>query len=97
MQKIPKWEYTAELKEQALRRVKDGKTVGAVAKEIGLVEQTLRNWLNQFDSGRFNGACALKVSPEEMELSHLRAENARLKRENDIMRKATAYFARDTL
>ena len=38
MQKIPKREYTVELKEQAVKRVKDGKSVGAVAKEMGLVE-----------------------------------------------------------
>jgi transposase len=37
------------------------------------------------------------VTPEQMELSGLRAEVARLKRENDILRKATAYFARDAL
>jgi transposase len=97
MQKIPKREYTAEFKEQAVKRVKDGKSVGAVAKEMGLVEQTLRNCVKQFDAGRLNGAGAAKVSPEQMELSGLRAENARLKRENDILRKATAYFARDAL
>ena len=97
MQKILKGEYTAEFKEQVVKRVKDGKSVGAVAKEMGLVEQTLRNWVNQFDEGRLNGAGAAKVTPEQMELSGLRAENARLKRENDILRKATAYFARDAL
>ncbi len=43
MQKIPKTEYTAEFKEQAVKRVKDGKSVGTAAKELGLVEQTLRN------------------------------------------------------
>ena len=37
------------------------------------------------------------VTPEQMELSRLRAENVRLKRENDILKKATACFARDTL
>jgi len=52
MQKIPKREYTAEFKEQAVKRVKDGKSVGAVAKEMGLVEQTLRNWVKQFDADR---------------------------------------------
>ena len=36
MQKIPKREYTVEFKEQAVKRVKDGKSVGAVAKEMGL-------------------------------------------------------------
>ena len=38
MQTIPKQEYTTDFKEQAVKRVKDGKTVGAVAKEMGLVE-----------------------------------------------------------
>ena len=97
MQRIPKQEYTAEFKEQAVKRVKDGKGVGAVAKEMGLVEQTLRNWVKAFDAGTFNGAGTVKVNAEAMELSRLRAEVARLKRENDILRKATAYFARDAL
>ncbi len=97
MQKIPKREYTAEFKEQAVKRVKDGKSVGVVAKEMGLVEQTLRNWVKRFDAGKLNGAGTATVKPEQMELSRLRAENARLKRENDILRKATAYFARDAL
>lgn len=45
MQKIPKREYTAGLREQAVGRGKEGKSVSAVAKEMGLVEQTLRNWV----------------------------------------------------
>ena len=97
MQKIPKQEYTAEFKEQAVKRVKDGKSVAAVAKEMGLVEQTLRNWVKALDVGTLNGAGAAKVTPEAMELSRLRAENARLKREVEILKKATAYFARDAL
>ena len=40
--KIPKQEYTAEFKELAVKRVRDGQAVGAVAKELGLIEQTLR-------------------------------------------------------
>ena len=71
--------------------------VGAVAKEMGLVEQTLRNWVKAFDAGKLDGAGARKVTPEEMELSRLRAEIVRLKREVDILKKATAYFARDAL
>ena len=97
MQKIPKQAYTAEFKEQAMKRVKDGKRVSAVAKEMGLIEQTLRNWVKAFDVGTLHGAGAAKVTPEAMELSRLRAENARLKREVDILKKATAYFARDAL
>lgn len=97
MQKIPKPEYTVEFKEQAVKRVKDGKTVGAVAREMGLVEQTLRNWVKVSDAGKLDGAGTRKITPEEMELSRLRAENLRLKREVEILKKATAYFARDAL
>jgi transposase len=45
MMKIPKQEYTIEFKEQAVNQVKMGKSIGLVAKELGLVEQTLRNWV----------------------------------------------------
>lgn len=95
--KIPKQEYTAEFKELAVKRVKDGQAIGAVARDLGLVEQTLRNWVKAFDAGRLNAPRGKKVTPEEMELSRLRAENIRLRRENEIQKKATAYFARDAL
>jgi len=95
--KIPKQEYTAEFKELAVKRVKDGQTLGAVAKDLGLVEQTLRNWVKAFDAGKLNAPGVRKVTPEEMEVSRLRAENIRLKRECEILKKATAYFARDVL
>lgn len=95
--KIPKQAYTTEFKELAVKRVKDGQTAGAVAKELGLIEQTLRNWVKASAEGRLQGAGAKVVTPEEMELSRLRAENIRLKRENEILKKATAYFARDVL
>lgn len=97
MQKIPKAEYTAEFKEQAVKRVKDGKSVGTVAKEMGLVEQTLRNWVKASEAGRLNGAGTPQVSAEAMEFSRLRVEVARRKQENAILRTATAYFARDAL
>ena len=97
MQKIPKAEYTAEFKEQAVKRVKEGRSVGAVSKEMGLVEQTLRNWVKAFDAGTLNAVGGPKVTAEAMELSRLRAENVRLKREVELLKKATAYFARDAL
>ena len=95
--KIPKQEYTAEFKELAVKRVKAGQAVGAVAKELGLIEQTLRNWVKAADAGKLNGPGAKPVTPEQMELSRLRAENIRLKRECEILKKATAYFAKDAL
>jgi transposase len=88
MQKIPKQEYTVEFKAQAVKRVKDGKTVGTVAKEMGLVEQTLRHWVKA-------SMPASAMARAQMERSRLRAENLRLKREIDLLKKATVSFARD--
>jgi transposase len=50
--------YTAEFKKLAVTRVKDGLTAGAAAKELGLIEQTLRNWVKAAAAGRLNGAGA---------------------------------------
>ena len=97
MRKIPKQEYTPEFRELAVKRVKSGQTVGAVAKELGLIEQTLRNWVKAFDAGKLNGPGTKQVTTEQMELSRVRAENVRLRRENEILKKAVAYFARDAL
>ena len=54
---------------------------------MGLVEQTLRNWVKAFDAGTLNAVGAPKVTAEAMELSRLRAENVRLKREVEILKK----------
>lgn len=97
MKKIPKQEYTPEFRELSVKRVKAGQSIGAVARELGLIEQTLRNWVNAAAVGKLNGPGSKVVTPEQMELSRVRAENIRLKRENEILKKATAYFARDVL
>jgi transposase len=97
MQKIPKQEYTAEFREQVVKRVQEGKRMRGVAKEMGLAEQMVRNWVKAFKARTRNGAGARQVTPEAMEVSRLRAEVARLKQENAILRKATASFARDAL
>ncbi|MGS0742579.1 transposase [Glaciimonas sp. GG7] len=95
--KIPRQAFTAEFKELAVRRVKDGQVITVAAKELGLSHQTLRNWVKAAATGKLTGAGSKVITPEDMELSKLRAENARLKREVEILKKATAYFARDVL
>jgi len=100
MFKIPKQEYTPEFKELAVKRVTSGQGIGAVAKDLGLVEQTLRNWVKSAKNGKngkLNPLGTKVVTPEQMELSRLRAENARLRLECEILKKATAYFAKDVL
>jgi len=60
--------------------------VARVARDLGLIEQTLRNWVKAADAGKLNGAGGKVVTPEQMELSRLRAENIRLKRECEILK-----------
>ncbi len=97
MFKMPKQEYTAEFKELAVKRVDGGQGIPAVAKDLGLNEQTLRNWVKAAKAGKLNPAGAKTVTPEQMELSRLRAEVSRLRLECEILKKATAYFAKDVL
>ena len=85
MKKIPKQEYGAEFKEQA---IKHAQAVGIVvaSKELGLVEQTLRNWVKAAEAGKLVSAGAKPVKREQMARSRLRAENARLKMHVEILR-----------
>lgn len=95
--KLTRQAFTLEFKELAVRRVNGGQSIGMVCKELGLGDQTLRNWVKAAAAGRLAGAGGKAVTPEEMELSRLRAENLRLKRELEIIKKAAAYFAKDAL
>jgi transposase len=55
LKKIPKPEYTPEFRELAVKRVKAGQSNGAVARELGLSDQTLRNWVKSAAAGKLNG------------------------------------------
>ena len=61
-----------------------GQGVGGVAKDLGLVEQTLRNWVKAAKAGKLNAPGTKPITPEQMELSRLRAENGRLRMECEI-------------
>ena len=88
--------YTLEFKLEAVRLVKGGQVVAVTAKVLGIPKQTLENWVRLDSKGTLKGAGDKPVSPEQMELARLRAELARVKMERDILKKATAYFARES-
>ena len=90
----PRARYTLEFKLEAVRLVKGGQVAGVTAKILGIPKQTLENWVRLANKGQLKGAGDKPVSHEQMELARLRAENARLRMERDILGKATAYFAR---
>ena len=97
MTKTSRARYTLEFKQEALKLVKGGQTIAAVATTLGVVDQTLFNWVKAHRQGKLTGADSKPVSAEQMEISRLRAELARVKMERDILGKATAYFARGSI
>lgn len=94
MARSPRARYTLEYKLEAVRMVKSGQSQIVVAKVLGIAEQTLNNWVRLDRQGLLQGADSKPVNEQQMEIARLRAENARLKMERDILEKATAYFAK---
>ena len=94
-------QYTQEFKLEAVRQVQGGQSQLKVAQVLGIPKASLSSWVRQINQGQFLAVIAdeksSKVTPEQMEISRLRAEVARLKMERDIAKKAAAYFAQDVL
>jgi transposase len=87
--------YTPEFKAQTVEFVRSsGKSVSQVCLELDLTETAVRRWLAQadIDAGRREGL----TTDEREELSRLRHENRVLREERDILRKAAAFFAKET-
>ena len=95
MERIPRKVYTYEFKMEAVRLVESGQSVAQAARSLGVIDQTLSNWIKAHKSGKLvaNGRGS-KLTAEQIEIRQLRAENARLKMERDILGKAAAYFSR---
>ncbi|WP_265311063.1 IS3 family transposase [Verminephrobacter eiseniae] len=71
-----------------MRLVHGGQSIAAAARTLGVVEQTLFNWVKADRLGKLTGADSKAVSVEQMEISRLRAELARVKMERDILGKS---------
>src|SRR5271154_3803601 len=95
MMKATRARYTLEFKQEAVRLVESGQSIAAAARSLGVVEQTLFNWVKAHRGGKPKGAGEKpKGGAEQMEISRLRAELARVTMERDILGKATAFFAK---
>ncbi len=82
--------YPDQFKREAVELVKfSGKPVARIAKDLGIADQTLRNWMKQAEP---DGNEELS-SGEREELKALRSENRTLKMEREILKKAAAFFA----
>lgn len=88
--------YPAEFRADAVALVRSsGKPIAQVAKELGVNHETLRTWVRAAEAAERPGAAA--ESAKDAELARLRKQVAELKLEREILRKAAAYFARETL
>jgi transposase len=88
--------YTLEFKQEAVRLVRGGQSASSVAKSLGVSDQTLHNWLKAEASGGLREIIGKAVSVEQMELARLKSELAKTRIERDILKKAAAYFARES-
>ena len=92
----PRRQFTDEFMAGAVRLVLDeGKRIGAVARELDLTPTSLGNWVRHAQADRTKGRTGLTTAERE-ELARLRKENRILAEEREILKKAAAFFAKQS-
>jgi transposase len=87
--------FTPEYKDEAAKMVVElSRSIASVARELGLNEQTLRNWVNAYRRAHADEEPPLTL-PERARLRELEKENRELRLEKEFMGKAAAFFARE--
>lgn len=100
MNNLPRGKYTREFREEAVKLVTEDKLSPAeVARRLNLPPQTLDNWLRKQKAGKLGevGQNYRPLTEVEMELARIKRELVQVKMERDILKKAAAYFARESL
>ena len=92
-------EFSREFKLEAVKLVKErGVTAAQAARDLDVHENVLRKWVRELTANpqqAFPGKGVIK--PEQAEIDRLRKEVAKLKMERDILKKAAAYFAKESM
>ena len=89
--------FAAEFKREAVKLAEQpGRSVAAVARELGVERSVLKGWIDNFASARYekNHALPLKAA-QQQENEQLRRELAKVRMERDILKRALGYFAKD--
>ena len=100
MEKLPKSVFTKEFKEEAVNMVLGGGlNIPEVGRRLSIPKSTLAHWVKIAKEGKLSGSRVKQkpVTVEEMELARLKREVAELKMERDLLKKAAAYFAKESL
>ena len=89
-------QFTDEFRAGAVRLVlEEGKTVGAVARDLDLTPSSLANWVRHAQADRTHGKSGLTTAERE-ELARLRKELRVVREEREILKKAAAFFAKQS-
>ena len=91
----PRRSFTPEFKADIVERCRAGdRTIGQVARDFDLTETAVRAWVHQaeIDAGERDGL----TTEERQDLANLRRENRRLQEDVEILKRATAFFAKET-
>lgn len=96
MQRVPKRKFTADFKTQAVA-LSESIGPAQAARQLDISVKTLANWVTAARAGKpLSSPARQPVGELESELARLRAENATLKMEREILKKATAFFAKES-
>jgi transposase len=96
MEKVPRGLYTKEFKEEAVKLVTEaGLSIPETARRLSVGKSTIEYWIRKARNGTLSGQG--RATDAEMEINRLRRENAELRMERDILKKAAAYFAKESL
>ena len=97
MSKRKRRSFTKEYKAEVVRLIrKSGKTVRAVSRELGLTETAVRRWVEQAEIDSGGGPAGALTTAEREELAQLRKRVKTLEMEREILKKATAFFAKES-
>ena len=97
MSKKKRRTFTKEQKADAVRLVRvSGDSIAKIARELDLTENSLRNWVKQADIDDGRGPCGALTTEEKVEIRRLRKDLRRVTMERDFLKKAAAFFAKET-
>ncbi len=97
MKRIPRRIFTAEFKREAIKLVTEqGLTMAEASRKLDIDSKSLRTWKNQQEQGKLKASLgASKLTAEQQRIRELERELAIAKMERDILKKATALFAKE--
>ena len=94
----PRRHFSPEFKAEAIQLVSEpGQSIAAVARNLDLTDSALRSWIRQAKIDAGKGPAGALTTEEKHELTALRKEVRQLRMEREILRKATAFFAKEQM